>query len=389
MKILVVAGEASADLHAAEILEKLGKEKPLELIGIGGDRLRRLGLNPVRDAREMGVVGLAEVIKRIPATLKLIGQLAALAAKEKPAFALLCDLPDFNLRLAPKLKAAGIPVVYYVSPQVWAWRSGRVHAMAECIDLLLSILPFERDWYAQHSPRGLRVDYVGHPSVTEIPALPYAPEQDLIALLPGSREGEIQSLLPDLLRAAVILKGRHSGLRFELPLAEPLRKSPLARTLLDPAGALGENLKTLGDSLRVVETPAHETLRRARFAFVASGTATLETGIVGAPMVVLYKVAALSAFIFRHLVRYRGPVAMVNLIHKGIGSEERVVTELLQEQVNPENLASEGEKLLNGPDWERQRAILAGTRALLSGAGEPVGNAVARIRAFLAEKGIA
>lgn len=375
MKILVVAGEASADLHAGHLIERLKGRAEVQLVGIGGDRLVKEGLQPLKHARDMAVVGFTEAIRKIPQTLRLLGELEELARKEKPDLALLLDLPDFNLRLAPRLKKLGVPVAYYISPQVWAWRSGRVHAMAECLDLLLSILPFEKDWYRAHAPARLKVEYVGHPALEEIPDLPYDPVPGRIALLPGSRESEWRNLFGPMIGAAALLARSEPALRFELPLAETLRGSELARELLSAQGPHAGSLRALEGRFEVKETPAHEVLRRAQAAWIASGTATLEAAVVGTPMVVAYKVSGTTAFIFKHLVRYRGAVAMANLIHGGLNSEERTVTELLQGEVEPERLASSMRELLREPAWSKQKEKLALTRALLSGSGRPLDNA--------------
>lgn len=386
LKILVVAGEASADLHAAHLVDRLAASGPVELVGIGGPRLQKLGLAPVKQAREMAVVGFTEALRKIPQTLRLLDELARLGAKEKPDFALLLDLPDFNLRLAPRLKAAGIPVIYYVSPQVWAWRSGRVKHMAKCLDLLLSILPFEAAWYRQHAPESLRVQYVGHPVIEEIPDLPYEPRDNEIVIMPGSRESEWRNLAGPMLEAAALLGRGNSNLLFRLPLAEPLRDSPFVRELLSPRGPHGDAIRSLGSALVVEERPAHECLRHGRAAWIASGTATLEAAVVGTPMVVVYKVSATTAFLFRHVVRYRGPVAIVNLIHGGLGTTERVVPELLQEEVRADTLASAMREILAEPRWSSMRDQLARTRSLLAGAGRPIENAAVAIREFLKDR---
>lgn len=388
MKLLVVAGEASADLHAGHLVERLKRSKPVSLIGIGGDRLVAEGLIPVKHARDMAVVGFTEAIRKVPQTLRLLNELEQLASREKPDFALLLDLPDFNLRLAPRLKKLGIPVVYYISPQVWAWRSGRVHLMAECIDLLLSILPFEKPWYEKNAPAKLRVEYVGHPAIEEIPDLPYDPLPDQIALLPGSRESEWSKLFGPMVGAAALLGASNQALNFRLPLAEPLRGSALVRELLSASGPFGKELAELGSRFQVVEFPAHEVLRKSRAAWIASGTATLEAAIVGTPMVVAYKVSGTTAFIFRHLVRYQGAVAMVNLIHCGLGSKERAVVEVLQDDVVPELLATRMQETLAEPRWAQLKEKLAGTRGLLSGAGMPVDNAARAILSFLEARGL-
>jgi lipid-A-disaccharide synthase len=383
MKLLIVAGEASADLHAGHLVERLKMTGPVSLLGVGGDRLVSQGLKPICHARDMAVVGLTEAIRKIPQSLRLIRELEAVAAAEKPDAAILLDLPDFNLRLAPRLHRLGIPVIYYISPQVWAWRSKRVLAMAECIDLLLAILPFEKEWYRKNAPAKLRVEYVGHPVLEEIPDLPFEPNPGRIALLPGSRESEWRNLFGPMIEAAAILARSDPSLEFRIPLAEPLRNNGTVKELLSRGGRFASALNSLEGRVQVLEQPAHEVLRGSRAAIVASGTATLEAGIVGIPMVVAYKVSATTAFVFKNFVGYRGAIAMVNLIHGGLGSAERVVPELLQGNVTPENLASAVKEILSEPRWSSLRDRLARTREILQGEGLPVENAARAIRSFV------
>ncbi len=386
-KILIVAGEASADLHGAHLLERFSQKHEIELIGVGGDRLQALGLKPIKHAREMAVVGLTEALKKIPQTLRLLGELASLAEKEKPDLALLLDLPDFNLRLAPKLKNVGVPVVYYISPQVWAWRSGRVKQMANCIDLLLTILPFELPWYKKNAPASLKVEYVGHPVLEEIPDLPYEPEEKTLVLMPGSRESEWRELFGPLVEAAALLGRADSAWQFVLPLAEPLRNNALVQEFLSPEGPYGDSLRSLAANLQISLAPAHQELRKAKAAWIASGTATLEAAIVGTPMVVVYRVSAATAFLFRYLIRYQGPVAIVNLIHGGLGAKEYVVPEVLQEEVEPFALASAMREVLAPAVWEKQKSHLAETRKILSGPNLPLENAVRAVENFLEARG--
>ncbi len=386
LKILIVAGEASADLHAGHLIERLRAKAEVELIGIGGDHLQRLGLRPLRHARDMAVVGLTEALRKVPQTLQLFHELTNLAAQEKPDFVLLLDLPDFNLRLAPRLKRLGLPIIYYISPQVWAWRSKRVYEMARNLDLLLTILPFEAAWYKKNAPANLRTEYVGHPVLEEIPDLPYEPEEKRLALLPGSRESEWKGLFGPMVGAAALLHRADSGLRFVLPLAEPLRESALVKDFLSKEGEYGDALRSLGEALQVVQQPAHECLRFCKAAWIASGTATLEAAIVGIPMVVAYRVSTVTAMVFRHLVRYQGPVAMVNLIHCGLGARERLVPEILQNEVEPHTLASAMREVTTDLAWWPMRVKLAQTRSLLQGPSLPLDNAVKAILSFLEER---
>lgn len=357
MKALVVAGEASADIHAALIFKKLREHIPVDIIGIGGQHLQELGLKPIATPEQMGVVGLIEALGKIPQALRLIRELDQLAATEKPDCAFLCDLPDFNLRLAPKLKERGIPVFYYVAPQVWAWRQGRLPKMQANIDMLFSIFPFEHSWLQDRS--GINVKYVGHPAIEEIPAVAYEPIDSQVAVLPGSRVSEVTRVLPVLAEALFRLKQATPSLRFVIPVAPTLRsrKTEVFQPLVDK----------LAESVDFVDAPAYEVLRHAKVAIVTSGTATLETAIIGCPMVVVYKVNPLSAFIFRNFVSYTGPIAMANLIHVGFSATDRVVPELIQENCTPDKIFQEVNGILqNATNWQRQREVLAGTRDKLS-----------------------
>jgi lipid-A-disaccharide synthase len=356
-------------------------------VGIGGDALVSLGLKPIKHARDMAVVGLTEAVKKIPQTLKLFNELDALAKHERPDCVLLLDLPDFNLRLAPRFKKLGIPVIYYISPQVWAWRSGRVKQMAACLDLLLLILPFEESWYAERAPKNLRTEYVGHPVTEEIPDLPYAPVENRVVLMPGSRESEWQNLFGPMIQAAALLGRGNPRLEFRLPLASTLRQSALAAEFLSDHGPYSEALASLGDRFRVEHGAAHESLREARAALIASGTATLEAAVVGTPMVVAYKVSGGTAFLVKHVIRYHGPVAIVNIIHGGLNTDHRTVPEVLQNDVTPEALASALRQVMAEPTWSIQKEALARTRPLLQGPGMPVANAAGAIVRFLAERG--
>lgn len=357
MKALVVAGEASADLHAAVVFEKLRKKFDIELIGIGGENLEKLGLKPIATPKQMGVVGLVEAIGKIPQALRLIGELDNLAEKDKPDFAFLCDLPDFNLRLAPKLKTRKVPVFYYVAPQVWAWRSGRVVKIRECVDMLFSIFPFEYDWFRARSD--VNIKYVGHPAIEEIPEREYTPESGKIALLPGSRASEIKRVQPVLTEAVRQLLQTRPDLRFVVPVA------PTIRT--EKEQIFAPMLAVAGDRLQLLDVPAHEVLYTCEFAIVTSGTATLETAVVGCPMTVVYKVNALSAFIFKNFVEYQGPIAMANLIHVGFSANERVVPELIQHDCTPEKIVETTLRHLGGSDaWQSQRDVLKQTRGMLT-----------------------
>jgi lipid-A-disaccharide synthase len=359
-EILIVAGEASADLHASRALEELRRMRPeLRAFGVGGPKLRALGLEVVAPAEEISVMGIAEVLPRIPRILGILRSLARTAAERRPKAALLVDLPDFNLRLAAKLKKLGIPVVYYVSPTIWAWRQGRAKKIAKLVDRMLCILPFEERFY---QGTGVSARFVGHPFAEKpLPATPQAyrtelglaPARTTIALVPGSRHSELQRLLPPMLDAAERLKASHPDAQFVVPVAPTL-----ARATLEPYLA-----RHAGLEVKLVDGRTEEVVGASDAALVKSGTSTLESALMLRPMVVVYKLSWLSYLVGRLLVRI-AHFALVNIL-AGRG----LVPELLQREANPARMAAEIERLLD--DSGAREAQLAGLREVRASLGEP------------------
>ncbi|HEX2253616.1 MAG TPA: lipid-A-disaccharide synthase [Thermoanaerobaculia bacterium] len=355
--LLIVAGEASGDLHGARLLAELAALVPdLEPFGLGGDEMRATGLDAVADAAEISVVGLTEVLKVLPRAREIFARLLAEADRRRPAVAVLIDFPDFNLRLARELKARGLTVVYYISPQVWAWRRGRVRTIAEHVDEMLVLFPFESAFYHGH---GVRVTHVGHPLVDEVPEpthvwdreeSPDAPFQ--VALLPGSRPSEIAALLPVMLDGA-------RRLAEELPVFVRLIQAPgISRELLE------EPIRLSGLPVTISERDRFAALADSHLALCASGTATLEVGLLGTPMIVLYRLGAWTYLAARMLVRLPH-VSLVNLV-----LERGAVPELLQGQARPEAIAREAAALLtDAPRLARMRADLGELRGRLGEGG--------------------
>ncbi len=361
--ILIVAGEASADLHAARALLELRKLRPgLRAFGVGGPALRAAGLETLYPAEEISVMGLVEVLPRIPRILSILGGLARAAQARHPKVALLVDLPDFNLRLAAKLKAQGVKVVYYISPTIWAWRKRRAYQIARVVDRMLCILPFEVEAYRG---TGVKARFVGHPFAERpLPApasvyrdaLGLARDRTTIALVPGSRRGEIARLLPPMLDAAERLRATHPDAQFVLPVAPTLD-----RALLVPYLAAHTALE-----VRLVDGRTEEVVGASDAALVKSGTSTLEAGLMHRPMVVTYRVAWLSYFIGRLLVKLTH-FSLVNLL---VGRE--VVPELIQGNATGEKLAAALERVLaGGPARDAQLAGLLEVRATLGEPGAP------------------
>ncbi|NVI98128.1 lipid-A-disaccharide synthase [Myxococcus sp. AM009] len=331
-RILVVAGEASGDTHAAELVAALRARRPdLTFFGMGGARLAAQGVELLFDAREVSVMGITEVLPRIPRILQILKGLAEASAERKPDVAILVDIPDFNLRLAKKLKALGVPVAYYVSPMIWAWRRGRVRTIKRLVDRMLCILPFEEDFYRE---AGVSARYVGSPVVEQVPApdtaaafrerLGLAKDAPTLALLPGSRMGEIRRLLPDMVEAAKRLSAERPGLQVVVPVAPTIDRAEIT-----------SRFEGSGVTPILVEGRAPEVVGASDAAVVASGTAVLEAGLMQRPLVVVYRVSLITYWVGRLMLK----VAFVSLINLLAG--RRVVPELLQGELTPERIAEE------------------------------------------------
>jgi len=351
VRVFVVAGEASGDLHAANLLRALRLEEPgIEAAGVGGERLREAGLECVARSEELSVMGLAEVVRDLPRLLRLSRRVRAEALARRPDVAVLVDSPDFNLPLALRLRRAGIPVVVYVSPQLWAWRSGRVRRIRRDVRKVLCILPFEVGFYASH---GVAAEYVGHPLVDELaPVIAARPavEPGTLALLPGSRWHEVEALLPTMLRTAGALRAELPGLKARLVAAPGLDCERLA-AMVAAAGSAAE----------IVTEDRHRALAACASALVASGTATLECALLDVPMVVGYRLHALSYALAKRMVRVPH-VALVNLV-----AGRRIVAEAVQDEFSESRLVAEARGLF-GPAGDAQRRELAAVREAL---GEP------------------
>lgn len=359
-RLLVVAGEASGDLHAANLVVALRQRcEALEIFGVAGERLRAAGVEPLARVEELSVMGLFEVVRELPRLLRLSRRVRREALARRPDAAVLVDAPDFNLPLARHLRRAGVPVVIYVSPQLWAWRSGRVRRLQRDVVRVLSILPFEAEFFASH---GVAAEYVGHPLVDELHPLTSAPpprDSAKLVLLPGSRWQEVNALLPAMAWAAQELRASWPKLAVELLVAPGLS-----------AGSVRAILGPLGEGVELVEKDRHGHLATASLALVASGTATLECALLGVPMVVAYRLHPFTYALARRLVKLPH-VSLVNLV---AGAE--VVPELIQDDCTGPRLALVARQLL-GEEGERQRAQLAQVRARLGPPGASVRAAAA------------
>ncbi|MEE8278894.1 MAG: lipid-A-disaccharide synthase [Thermoanaerobaculia bacterium] len=362
--LLLVAGEASGDLHGARLLQELrnlGFED--EAFGLGGDELKAAGLDSTAHSSEISVVGIIEVLKILRRARQIFAELLEQVDRRRPMAAVLIDFPEFNLRLAKALRQREVPVIYYIGPQVWAWRRGRVKTIARLVDKMLVLFPFEVDFYRHH---GVEAIHVGHPLVDEVPQLPQAWDHGVqegqpfhVSLLPGSRRSEVEVLLPILLAAARRL-AEELPVRFSL-----IRASTISRQELEAA------LEHSGLSVTLVSADRFRTIASSHLALCAAGTATLEVGLLGTPMIVTHRVHLGSYLLGRLLVRL--PYAsLVNLL-----LDQEAVPELLQRRARPDQISRQAVDLLTDRDKIRQ------VRTSLSGLRERIGPPGASRRAAL------
>ncbi|MBZ5661798.1 MAG: lipid-A-disaccharide synthase [Acidobacteriia bacterium] len=357
-QILISAGEASGDMYAARLATALRARADVQLFGMGGPRMRDAGVDTIADCSEVSLVGIVEIAKKYPALKRVWKRILGEAARRNPRLAILTDFPGFHLRLARALKRQHVPSVYFVCPQFWAWRPWRANLVRRRFVRGLCIFPFEQEWYRS---RGVPADFIGHPLVGNVTAkrtrrefaaqFALDAEKPIVALLPGSRAGEIAHHMPLLMQACrLIAQGR--DVQFVLALAPGMSKSQFA-------GYLQADVP-----MHVVEDVTYDVLGAADVAIVSSGTATVEAALMDAPMIVVYRLAPLTAAIARWLVR-TPMFAMVNLI-----AGKRVVPELVQKDFTPERVAQQAIHLLDSPEArEEMRIGLAEVRAKLGPPG--------------------
>lgn len=371
MRLLISSGEPSGELYAAELLRHLNERRTdIRAFGLGGDRLAAEGAHLTAHIRDLAVVGLVEVVSHLPRIRTIFKKLLKDCEQLRPALAVLIDYPDFNLRLARSLRARGVPVVFYVSPQIWAWRRWRMRTIRATAREMLVIFPFEEKLYRD---AGVTVSFVGHPLVDHVrPAddrgaflreLNLDPARPLVTILPGSRRGEVALNLPPLAGAARLLAERDPSLQFAVAAAPGVERAALETGF---AGA----------PVTIVTGQTHALLGAATLGLVASGTATVEAALLGTPMIVVYRVSPLSYFLGRRFVSVPH-FAMANLI-----AERRIVPELIQDDFTVENVAREARLLLDDPARrEAMRGDLAEVRRRLGapGASARAAAAVARV----------
>jgi len=328
--VWIIAGESSGDGYGAAVVRELRQIDPaLPVYAMGGEKMRSAGAEIVVDSTELGVVGIVEVLRKLPFFLGLLKRLSKRIAASRPQSVLLIDYPGFNLRLARRLRQAGIRVVWYISPQVWAWKRGRIPKLAACVDKMLCIFPFEP---AVYEGSGLPTEFVGHPLLELLAELRRGTrprEENLVVLLPGSRGKELKAHLALFLDCAEELKRRFPQLRFQMPLQ---RRSSLeqAKRLLE-----GRRLsRELSDSLEITVGNARETMRRGTIGLAASGTVTVEAAILGLPLVVTYRLNWITWQIARRLVKLKY-VSIINLVMDAPVFEEKLQDRATVQEIVP------------------------------------------------------
>ena len=378
LRVLISAGEASGDLYASYLAAALLRRHPgIELFGCAGPRMQRAGVQPVVDSASLAVAGLLEVVVHLPRIYREYRKLVREIRRKPPDAAVLTDSPDFHLRLARELKRMGVPVVYLIAPQVWAWRKDRLPLMRRTIDRLLCIFPFEQEFFRKN---GVAAEYIGHPLIRLIhPSAARGalrerygarPDVPLIALLPGSRQGEVHRHLPYLLEAAKGLS-QARPVRFVLALPEGFSgRSDLSN--------FTERFSKL--SIQVREGQTWDVLACADLALAASGTVTIEACLLKVPMITFYRVNALSWQMGKLLVRVPF-YSMVNLV-----AGKQIVPELIQNELSGRRLAQEALSLLNDePRRERMRLDLESVASRLRGPEDPIEQAASAVERYLKE----
>jgi len=360
--LLIVAGEASGDMHAAEVLRALRWRSPgINCWGVGGKKLQDMGMELLHDVSEMDVLGFVEVVKRYSFFKKVFNEILKEVDDRKPDAALLIDYPGFNLRLAKELKKRGVKVLYYICPQVWAWKKDRIPMMAETIDRLMVIFPFEVDVFKDVD---LQVDFVGHPMMDDLcrfrtkewKPLPWG-EGKKIALLPGSREQEIRWILPGLLKAALGVE-QSGRLDISFLIAVPSNREELVNEVL-------KDVRSVPLHYKIVVDQSREVLKQADAALVASGTATLEAALLLCPTVLVYKTNPITYAIARYFIKIPW-LGIVNII-----SGREVMPERIQFHMQPLELASNLEMFME--DTRQRKAMIESFKAVEEklGHGDP------------------
>ena len=374
-KILISAGEASGDIHAAAVTAALKRiDNTTEVFGMGGDELRAAGGKVLFDIKEHGVMGFVEVIKKLPDLFKLRSDFARVMDERKPDCLVVVDYPGFNMKLAKVAHDKGIPVVSYIAPSAWAWNKGRAKNVAKIVDKVACIFPFEYDVYKE---AGAPVEFVGHPLLDIVhPAMERAeaeawvgkePDRPLVLLMPGSRLMEIEKMLPILLEGAKLLKKQMPQVQFAMPRAGTI-----------PMELLQSKIKASGLQIKITEGHNYDLFSVADLALATSGTVTLEAALCGLPSVIVYRTSALNAFIARRVINIPN-IGLPNIV-----AGRQILPELLQEDFTPAKVANTAMELLAPERRVQLEANLAFMKARLGEAGAV--NRVAQLILRIAEE---
>ena len=358
--VMIIAGEASGDMHGAHLVREMLKcNSALKFYGIGGNKLRREGVELLADAADMAVVGLTEVISKLGSILKIMALMKKSMDERRPDLVILIDYPDFNLPLAKAAHKRGIKVFYYISPQVWAWRKGRIKQIKKTVNKMAVILPFEVETYRE---KGFEANYVGHPLLDMVKTdyskqearkkFGLAGDKITIGILPGSRMSEIRKLMSELVRAAQILKREIPDAQFVLPLADTLDETIIT-----------EYISGADVQIKVISGHTYDVITCSDLALVASGTATLETALLSVPMIVVYKISALSYFIGKLIIDVKN-ISLVNII-----AGKTIVPELIQSDASGAQIAAEALSILKNQD--KRQEMINELQSIHSRLGEP------------------
>ncbi len=339
-KVLLVTGEASGDQHGSHLVKHLKRCDPsLRIYGIGGEELRKAGMEILFHAQELSVVGIVEVCARLPQIVKAFQTLKREIVSAPPDLLILIDYPDFNMRIAAVARKHGVPVLYYISPQIWAWRQNRVKKIARLVDQMAVVFPFEAAFYEQH---GVPVQFVGHPLMDrEVPVMDtqallqqfaMKSQWPIVGLLPGSRKSEIDRLLPVMLGAAVLMQKEFPEAQFIIPVAPGIREEDIK-----------ERVKRHGLAVTIATDQLHQALHICHLVLVASGTATLETALMKKPMIIMYRIALLTYLVGRLMIRVP-TIGLANIV-----AGRQIVPELIQGDASPQRVCQEAVSLLKDP----------------------------------------
>ncbi len=334
--IMIIAGEPSGDVHGAHLVNAIKKKTPdLTFFGIGGDSLKAVGVKIVVHADKLSVMGFTEVFIKIPLILNCLKIAKQTLVNKKPDLLILIDFPDFNLRMAAFAKKQGVKVLYYISPQVWAWRSGRVKKIAKIVDHLAVILPFEKKYYKSHD---IAVTYVGHPLMDNYlckeknNSLKNRDNKNIVGLFPGSRKSEIETLLPIMLNTCIIIAKNIGKTEFLLSVAPSTDKGMMLAAVRPYKGMI---------DIKLISEKADKVLNRSTLCIAVSGTVTLEAAILETPMIIIYKCSTINYFLGKILANIKH-IGLANII-----ADKTIVPELIQKDATPKKIAKEACRLLS------------------------------------------